>query len=163
MKDARLLHVSCMVRDSGGLWHLLRGLEAHGVHNVKVEPVSPDSEAVIEAQAALEGRPRTAQRHLGQDVPHVRAELVAREPKPKPKRRRTAAMHSRARDELSRSMIIAHLDHQEGRTPADVALRVGMPVKTVNNRLWHMVKEGSVARPEFGLYILLRRPAGARS
>jgi len=150
-----LLHVSCFVRDEGGLWHLLRGLEAHGVHGVEVQPVAPD------AEAALTGRAVTAQMLPTQEPPRA---LVAHDPPPaRRKHRPTNGKRGGLRDELSRSMILAHLDHQEPRSPSDVALRVGMPVKTVNNRLWNMAREGIVSRPETGLYILLRRPAGARS
>jgi hypothetical protein len=135
-----------LVRDEGGLWHLLRGLEAHGVHNVQVTPVTPEAEAVITGDAAATETPQPP------SVPMLTARApVKRKPRGGP---------GLPKDTRSRNMILQHMSDQPMR-PVDIALKVGMDPKRVNNFLTIMLREGMVERPEFGLYVIVRRHVGA--
>jgi len=139
MTSARLFHVSCVLPEGGALWDLLRSLEKTGCGNVEVKPVAGHVPAHVQSQ--LE------QRQLAQP------EALKQLPAPRPTKWRGGS---------NQGLVIAAMRPNQRVAPGEIASRTGLTLKQTHMALYNLAKAGYAARPEIGVYILVRDPRGVQ-
>jgi len=157
-REPRLLHVSCVVREDGEVWALLRALEACSAGAVEVKPVGGDIPVHIAAHMGFKVNVEPEQEQIPPPPPSQNG-VIARYalPAPMKKKRRVS---KRTPDGHTKREILKTMQHHVPMQIGDIVRATGFSRSAVHVAMHEMNKLGWVERQKMGVYVRANVPAG---
>ena len=149
LREPRLLHVSCIVREDGEVWALLRALEACSAGNVEVKPVGGDIPPHVAAHMGFQVSVEPEQEQIPPPPPSMNAVLRLPKP-PQKKRQRTAPPR---RDGETKRTILAMMQHLVPVHVGQIITKTGFSKSTVYAAMHDLNKTGVITRQSMGIYV----------